>query len=204
MSNRYVNIDMSEFKDFFQKMERAARGDFRRELNKFLEGLGDEFLRIVQDEFINRNKNTGHAQLVESFVKDGRDNVWRYSDDWLTLEVGTSVKYASYVNDGHQTFDTSKTKYFILPNGEKARFVPGRWHGGTFIPEHKEGNETIRAHWEGGRFEYDKTADGGMVLKYHWVEGLHFWEAALHAMESICPEILERKLQEWLDNYFGG
>ena len=185
MSNRYVNIDMSEFKDFFQKMERAARGDFRRELNKFLEGLGNEFLRIVEDEFINRHKNTGYAQLVNSFKKDGEDNIWRYSDDWLTLEVGTSVKYASYVNDGHYTLDPENPdKYFVLPNGEKARFVPGRWQGNRFI--------------------YDETADGGMVLKYHWVEGLHFWEAALHAMESICPEILERKLQEWLDNYFGG
>jgi hypothetical protein len=64
-----------------------------------------------------------------------------------------------------------------------ARFVPG--------------------YWNGDRFVYDSSAEGGMVLKYHWVEGIHFWEAALHAMERLCPAILEAKLQAWLNDYFG-
>ena len=42
MSGRYVDIDMSEFKEFFGSLERAARGDFRKEFELFLEGLGNE------------------------------------------------------------------------------------------------------------------------------------------------------------------
>lgn len=178
-----IEIDMSEFKSFFQRMEKAAQGDFRRDLQTFLEGLGEEFLRIVQDEFINRNRNTGYGQLVSSFTRDGMNNIWRYEDDSLTLEIGSSLEYASYVNDGHRTFDPSRTKHITLKNGELARYVPG--------------------YWQGSRFIYDPSSDKFMILKYHWVEGLHFWEAALHAMEHICPAVLEAKLQQWLDSYFG-
>lgn len=182
MSN-YLEIDLRDFRQFFAQMDRAAQGGFRQELEVFLEGLGIEFLRLVQDEFTNRNKNTGYGQLVQSFVKDDANNIWRYADDGLSIEIGSSLEYAGYVNDGHRTLDPTQEKYFTLSTGEKARFVPG--------------------YWQGERFIYDQAADGGIVLKYHWVEGLHFWEAAMHAMEQMCPEFLERRLQDWLDNYFG-
>ena len=52
MSGKYVDIDMSEFKEFFGSLERAAKGEFRKELELFLEGLGSEFLRILQDEIV--------------------------------------------------------------------------------------------------------------------------------------------------------
>lgn len=178
-----VEIDTSELKTFFQRMEKAANGDFCRDFQTFLEGLGEEFLRIVQDEFINRNKNTGYGQLVSSFVKGATGNIWRYEDDGLTLEVGSSLEYAGYVNDGHRTFDPATTSHITLWNGEQARYVPGRWQGNRFI--------------------YDPSAETFMILKYQWVEGLHFWEAALHAMERICPALLEAKLQQWLNDYFG-
>lgn len=179
----YIDIDFGDFREFFALLDNAARGGFRQELESFLEGLGYEFLRMVQDEFINRNKNTGYGQLLNSFVKEDANNIWRYAGSSLTLEIGSSLEYAGYVNDGHRTLDPTKDKYFTLTSGEKARFVPG--------------------YWQGQRFIYDPAAEGGMLLKYHWVEGLHFWEAAMQCMERLCPEFLERRLQEWLDNYFG-
>lgn len=42
----------------------------------------------------------------------------------------------------------------------------------------------------------------GMVLKRKFVEGKHYWENAIDAFEKIMPGLLEKKLQEWLDNYF--
>lgn len=187
MSGKHVDIDMSEIKEFFNSVESAARGDFRREFETFLEGLGEEFLRLVQDEFIRRHRNKGDGQaasaLWSSFVRDGDSNIWKYTDDNMELEVGTELDYAAYANYGHRTLDPSKGNHFTLPNGEMARFVPG--------------------YWNGDRFVYDPSADGGMVLKYHWVEGIHFWEAALHAMERLCPAILEAKLQDWMNRYFG-
>lgn len=172
MSN-YVDIDMAEFKAFFGSVEKAAKGDFRKEFELFLEGLGNEFLRILQDEIIRRQV-LDSRQLLASFEKGGDGNVWELTDGGLTLEVGTNVDYASYVNDGHWT----NTK------GVERRWVPG--------------------YWEGDRFIYDPAEkNSGMLLKQHWVEGKHYWDSALRILDKIYPELLDAKLQEWIDNYFG-
>lgn len=168
-----VEFDMSEMREFFQTLEKAAKGDFRKEMELFLEGLGNEFLRILQDEIIRRQVMDSRL-LLASFEKDGDGNVWRMQEGGLVLEVGTNLDYAGYVNDGHWT----NTK------GVERRWVPG--------------------YWQGDRFIYDPAADSGMMLKQHWVEGKHYWDSALRILDTIYPELLERKLQEWLDSYFGG
>lgn len=168
-----VEIDMSEFRQFFQTLDRAAKGDFRRELELWLEGVGFDFLRVVQDE-IKRRKVMDTRLLLASFTKGSEGNVWELTEGGLTLEVGTSVDYAGYVEDGHWT--NSK--------GVERRFVPG--------------------YWQGDRFIYDPAAKGGMVLKQHWVKGAHYFDSALRAYERIFKASAEAKLQEWIDNYFGG
>lgn len=168
-----VEFDMSEMREFFQTLEKAAKGDLRKEMELFLEGLGNEFLRILQDEIIRRQVMDSRL-LLASFEKDGDGNVWRMQEGGLVLEVGTNLDYAGYVNDGHWT----NTK------GVERRWVPG--------------------YWQGDRFIYDPAADSGMMLKQHWVEGKHYWDSALRILDTIYPELLERKLQEWLDSYFGG
>lgn len=168
-----VEFDMGEFRDFFQTLERSARGGLRREMELFLEGTGYEFLRILQDEIVRR-RVMDSRQLLASFEKGGDGNVWKIQEGGLVLEVGTSVGYAGYVNDGHWT----------NPRGVERRFVPG--------------------YWQGDRFIYDPAAEGGMMLKQHWVEGSHYWESALRILDRIYPELLEAKLQEWTGRYFGG
>lgn len=168
-----IEFDMSEMRDFFQTLGKAAKGDFRKEMELFLEGLGNEFLRILQDEIIRRQVMDSRL-LLASFEKDGDGNVWRMQEGGLVLEVGTNLDYAGYVNDGHWT----NTK------GVERRWVPG--------------------YWQGDRFIYDPAAESGMMLKQHWVEGKHYWDSALRILDQIYPELLERKLQEWLDSYFGG
>ena len=168
-----IDIDMSEFKQFFGTVEEAAKGGFRKEFELFLEGLGYDFLKLIQQEIMNR-KVMDSRLLLASFERGSDGNVWNIEEGGLVLEVGTNVSYAGYVNDGHWT----NTK------GVERRFVPG--------------------YWDGDRFIYDPSADGGMVLKQHWVEGKHYWDSALRIMERIYPELLERKLQEWLESYFGG
>ena len=168
-----VEFDMSEYRAFFERLERAAKGDFRKEMELYLEGVGFDFLRVVQDEIVRR-KVMDSRQLLASFEKGGDGNVWSIEEGGLVLEVGTSVEYAGYVNDGHWT----NTK------GVERRFVPG--------------------YWQGDRFIYDPAAKGGMMLKQHWVEGKHYWESALRILDRIYPELLEAKLQDWIDRYFGG
>lgn len=173
MSN-YVDIDMAEFKAFFGSVEKAAKGDFRKEFELFLERLGNEFLRILQDEIIRRQV-LDSRQLLASFEKGGDGNVWELTDGGLTLEVGTNVDYASYVNDGHWKNAT----------GVERRWVPG--------------------HWEGDRFIYDPAEkNSGMLLTQGWVKGKPYWDSALRIINKIYPKLLDAKLQEWIDNYFGG
>ena len=178
----HIEINLQELQEFFDKIKQASKEGFQAELEKMLEGVGWEFLRILTDELIKRHKNTGDGLLISSFTKNDKNNIWSLEDNGLTLEVGTNVQYASYVNDGHRTFDPSKTKHFTLPNGELARFIPGTWNG--------------------KRFTYDPSSDRGMVLKFHWVEGIHFWESSMKAIQKILDKALEKKLQEWLDRYF--
>ena len=167
-----ATIDLGDFEDFIKRLKNAAKGDFKAEFTEFLQGLGTEFLRIVQDEIIRREV-IDFRLLLASFHEGGADNVWEVSEGGLTLEVGTNVKYAAFVNDGHWT----------NPKGVKRRWVPGRWNGHRFI--------------------YDPGADTGMSLKQQWVEGAHYWEGAIKIFEKTFPKILEAKLTKWFEKYFG-
>ena len=165
-------LEADEMKEFFEKCRRAGNGVFKRELSLFLEGIGLEFLRIIEDEII-RLKVMDTSLLLNTFHKGEDANVWRLSDSGLTLEVGTNVEYASYVNDGHWT----------CKKGEKMRFVPG--------------------YWSGNRFIYDSSAKSGMMLKQNWVKGAHYWESGLRILDKMLPGLIEAKLQQWINSYFG-
>jgi len=166
-----VNIDMSEARKFFEAVEKAAKGDFKQELTEFMDALGNEFLRIVQDE-IKRRKVMDTRLLLASFSKGSDSNIWSTSNGGLTLEVGTNVEYAAYVEYGHNT----------NPNGVERRWVPGRWDGDRFI--------------------YDPNAKTGMLLKQQWVEGKHYFQGALDILEKMFPNIIEKKLEQWMEKYF--
>lgn len=168
---KYVDIDTSDAGRFFDALETAAKGGFRKELELFLEGLGNEFLRIVEDEIIRR-KVLDTRLLLASFHKGDGNNLWELTEGNLTLEVGSTLEYAGYVNDGHWT----------NPKGVDRRFVPG--------------------YWQGDRFVYDPNAKGGMVLKQHFVDGKPYFDSAIRILDKMLPSFLDEKLQEWLDNYF--
>lgn len=168
---KYVDFDTAGADKFFDALEAATRGGFRKELELFLEGVGNEFLRIVEDEIIRR-KVLDTRLLLASFHKGDGNNLWELTEGNLTLEVGSTLEYAGYVNDGHWT----------NPKGVDRRFVPG--------------------YWQGDRFIYDPTAEGGMVLKQHFVDGKPYFDSALRILDKMLPEFLDKKLQEWLDNYF--
>lgn len=166
-----IEFDTSECQTFFSRLVEAASGDFKNAMTEFMEGLGFEFLRILQDEIVRRNVMDSRL-LLASFEKGDQDNVWLISEGGLTLEIGTNVKYAAFVNNGHMT----------NPEGVESRFIPGTW--------------------QGDRFVYEPGADEGMILKQRWVAGAHYWESALKILEKIYPKLLEAKLNDWLQDYF--
>lgn len=185
-----VTFDTVELENFVKRLGTAAQGDFKRALNKFLEGLGLEFLRILQDEIVRRNVLDTRL-LLHSFQKGDGENVWTLDENGLTLEVGTNVEYAKFVNDGHWTNPKGIERRFVTGHWEKAkgierRFVPGHW-------EKANGKD---------RFIYTPGEKTGVVLKMKWVEGSHYWESSIRILEKLYPEQLDKKLQSWLDEYF--
>jgi hypothetical protein len=172
-------IDDFQIIAFYRELQRYGKSNaFRKECAKFLEACGLDLLRIVGDEIIRREV-VDTRLLLASFTKGNKNNVWEASHDGLTLTVGTNVEYASYVNDGHWT----------NPKGVYVRWVPGYWQG------------NIGPGGMNSRFVYDPGAKTGMLLKQHWVEGKHYWEAAIRIFDSIFPKILMRKMQEWMATF---
>jgi len=176
-----TTVDVSEMESFFNRMEIAANGDFKKELELFLIGLGEEFLRLIEDEII-RMEVVDTRLLLNSFHKGNSNNIWILNEGNLSLEVGSNLDYAVYVNDGHMTVNADTRGAFRLKDGTLARFVPGRW--------------------EGDRFIYIKGAKTGMILREKKVEGAKYWESALYILEKMLPNLLEAKIQQWLDTYF--
>lgn len=183
-----VVFDLDDFSAFFKRLHKAAGGDFKKAIELFLEGIGFDFLSALEDEIIRR-KVMDTRLLLASFHKAGNGNVWEMNEGGLSLEVGTNLEYAAFVNDGHWTVGKDganaikdKDGNIKLFNGVMARFIPGEWQGDRFI--------------------YQPGAKTGMVLKQKWVEGAHYWESALRIIERIYPELLDAKLQSWLDRYF--
>ena len=178
---------MSELKQFFRQLEHAARGEFREDFTIWLEAIGFDFLNVVQKEIDTRNIKDSRL-LLDSFTKNDRGNIWKMLENGLTLEVGTNVLYATWVEEGH----TQKP----------GRFVPGHWEGGTFKEEKIENGEVIPAHWEGGKFIYDPSAEGGMVLKAEKTKGKHYFKNSFEKYKTTFETSAERKLQQWLNKYF--
>ena len=166
-----IEFKTSVNKNFFNKLKKVSEGQVKAEAPIWLEEAGIELLRIVGDEIIRRQV-VDTRLLLNSFEKDGAHNIWRTSDNGMTVEVGSSLHYAKYVNDGHWT----------NPKGVAVRFVPGEWHG-----EH---------------FEYIPGAKTGMVLKQKWVDAQPYWDSAMDIWGKMFPKLVNTKFRQWIRKYF--
>nr|DAM32595.1 MAG TPA: type I neck protein [Caudoviricetes sp.] len=144
---QYVSIEAPDLKRFISQLDKAGKGEFKKELQTFMEALGEEFLRLVEDEII-RKKTVDTRLLLNSFQRGTADNVFVISDGGLTVEVGTNVKYAEYANSGH----------WLNPKGVQTRFVPGYWNGDHFI--YQPGAKTgmlLRQKWVEGSHYWESA-----------------------------------------------
>ena len=136
----YSNIDISEYIEFFNRVQRAASRDFKAEFKQFLEACAFEFLTDVQNEIIAR-KAVDTGLMVNSFGKGRAYNIWEESD--TGYEVGSNIEYTKYVNDGHH------------------------------------------------------SSGGGC-----WIEGKHFWEAAVRITNKKFPKYIQKRFDEWVAHLF--
>jgi len=170
-NDSFLSIDDSQIKKFAKELQKYANSSAFRKEIALFLEAAGMEFLRIISDEIIRRQVVDTRLLLNSFTQGDKDNTWEASHGGLTLTVGTNVEYASYVNDGHWT----------NPKGVYIRFVPGVW--------------------EGDRFIYTPGAKTGMVLKQHWVEGAHYWEAAIRIFEAMFPKILVRKLQEWMEKF---
>jgi len=157
--------------EFIARIDSARHGAFKAEVANWLQEKGLDFLDIVQRQIIETD-TIDTERLLNSFKIGTKDNVWITSSDGLSLEVGTNVEYAVWVNSGHWT----------TPKGVSQRWVPGSWSG--------------------NKFTYDPNATTGMMLKRKWVDGKHYWDSAQLIFSNMFDKDLDRKLDEWINSYF--
>lgn len=169
-----ITIDMSEYEAFFARLKQAGNGAFEKAIQTFFEGLGMEFLRVIQDEIINMGAVDTRLMLA-SFGKGGGGNVWEVSDGGLTLTVGSTLDYAQYVNDGH----------WANPSGVQVRFVPGHWSGDRFIySPGAKGGMILKQQWVEG---------------YHyWESGLNIIEKM---MPKLLEQKLQTWLNDYFSGF---
>lgn len=168
-----IEVDTSEMNGFFEKCNRLGGGELKKEFELWLEAVGMEFLRIIEDEIISKNV-IDTSNLVDSFTKGDDENVWSLSDGNLTLEVGTNVKYAKYANDGH-------------------------WQDRRFVP----GDVVLDGSGKVVKFKYRAGANTGIMLTAKYVEGKKYWESGLRIIEKMIPKLMERKMIQWLNAQLG-
>lgn len=114
-----MSLKILGLKQFMKQVEKAADGGLKREFGLWLEGLGMDFLGLIQDEII-RTETVDTRRLLNSFNRGDSEGIWSINEGGLTLEIGTRLTYASHANDGHF---------------QRKRFVPGYWRGNRFVYE---------------------------------------------------------------------
>lgn len=132
-------IDTAGLDQFAEKLERAA-ADLKPFAAQVLQDEGEDFLNLVQDAIVSAG-NVDTRLLLSSFTKGSGNGIWILDMGALTLQIGTNVEYAQWVNDGH---------------GQRpGRFIPGSFDGnGTFryIPGARTGMVLKASHVAGSHF----------------------------------------------------
>ena len=176
-------VNLRGMEQVMNRLGRLADPDLKRQFALWLEASGFEFLDIVQDEII-RLQVVEFRNLLNSFKKGDQENVWVIKDGGLTIDIGTNVKYARAVNDGHWTVKSGSPGAKRLKAGTIARWVPGKWNG--------------------SRFDYDPSSDTAMLLKQKWIDGQPYWDQAVAIFERIFAASFERKFRQWIRSELGG
>lgn len=137
-------IDVSELEAYAEKLETASN-EMSGFSGEILEEAGKEFLDIVQEE-IMRAEHLDTRLMLESFRRGAGYNIFDLDLGGLTLNVGTRVEYAKWVNEGHRQ--------------QPGRFIPGVWKGERFIytPGAKTGIVLKASRTKGSGF-FDKSAE---------------------------------------------
>ena len=90
---------MNGFDEFARDMDQVLR-HFGTDLDTYVDAMGYTFLGEVRREIL-RQQLVDTRLMVNSFQRGGLSSVWERSK--TAIEVGSSVEYVKYVNEGHWT-----------------------------------------------------------------------------------------------------
>lgn len=136
-------IETAELDMFAAKLERAA-AELKPFAAQVLQDEGEDFLNLVQDAIMSAG-NVDTRLLLSSFSKGSGNGIWNLDMGGLTLQIGTNVEYAKWVNDGHRQ--------------KPGRFVPGTFNGNgvfRYAPGAKTGM-VLKASYVAGSHFFDKA-----------------------------------------------
>lgn len=141
-----MKFEIDGLEEFLNALDEAANGGLAEQMELWLDAMGMEFLDLIQDEIIGKKsakKTVDTRRLLNSFKRGDSENVFSFTDGGLTLEIGTNVDYASYVNDGHR---------------QHRRWVPGQWDGERFKydPQSNTGM-MLTERWVEGSYYWDNA-----------------------------------------------
>lgn len=150
-----------------------------KELTEFANQL-DDYARF-EVEIERATKEIAHELLrrIKSHTPIG--DTWALINGWDKNDFAVTK-----VGNGFEVYLVNSTMYATWVN-DGHRQKPGR-----FIP----------GHFIGGRFYYDRTANGGMVLKAPFVKGRFFVEKGILDLENttVIESIIYKHLQKWWDS----
>lgn len=114
-------MSIHDFDGLARKFEQLSKGTMETVIRNIVEVVGEALLSSVTDE-IDKQALIDTGTMWNSFTRGGGENVWVWDVDrnTITLEVGSNIPYARYINDGYTV--------------SKPHFVPGYWNsGGSFV-----------------------------------------------------------------------
>lgn len=145
------------------------------ELNRRLE----QALNVDADVFFRTAAKDLAARLHNKVVKRTPVVYGTMRNAWAIMLVGQRGEHYTIA---------------LINNLVYASYVEyGHWQTpGRFIP----------GYWQAERFVYDPNAQGGMVLKKHWVKGRFMLTISSQELEQQMPAILEAKLYDFIKRCF--
>lgn len=127
---KWGKTDFRELKEFQQRLEKLAHGDFDRFFHEAAKDIAGRLLAKVKKRTPVIYGNLRSAWAVLPVEKRGNEYI---------VTVINGLQYASYVEYGHRQ--------------QPGRFIPGHWEGERFMYDpNAEGGMVLKDSWVEGRF----------------------------------------------------
>lgn len=139
--------------------------------------------------WLSKQEAGGVARMKDRVLRTAGYRGLEYAHDLAPIREGTLRGSLTVGGPGN---------VFNVVVGEKSYAVLGTAleYAAAVNDGHKQTpGRFIPGYWEGDKFVYDRSAEGGLVLKAEFVEGSHFFEKAMEYLKDDMDQILMFEMQ---------